>query len=61
MPKNTQAMMYHAVKPIPAIIPHTAGTVPTRLVKIPSTMAGKKLAAAKPKAKATTWLTNPGG
>ena len=29
--------------------------------KMPSTIAGKKLLAASPKAKATTWATNPGG
>ena len=34
--------------------PTIAGTVPTRLLKIPRTMVGKKLAAARPKAKATT-------
>ncbi len=46
---------------MPAIMPAIAGTVPTRLEKIPSTIAGKKLAAASPNANATTWLTKPGG
>ncbi len=46
---------------MPTNIPHIAGTVPTRLLNIPSTIVGKKLAAARPNAKATTWLTNPGG
>ncbi len=46
---------------MPQIMPAIAGTVPTRFEKMPSTMAGKKLAAARPKANATTWLTKPGG
>ncbi len=42
-------------------IPATAPSRFIRREKIPSRMAGKKEAAARPKAKATTCATNPGG
>ncbi len=54
-------MMYEAVNVMPTIMPVTAGTVPTRLEKIPISRTGKRLDAASPKANATTWLTKPGG
>jgi hypothetical protein len=49
-----------AVKPRPVSIPQIAPSLVARFQKIPRTMTGKKLAAASPKAKATTSATKPG-
>ena len=45
----------------PIMSPERAPSLLTRLLKMPKTMAGKKEEAAKPKAKATTSATKPGG
>ena len=45
------------MNPVPAIIPATAPRAVTQVVNTPSTSAGKKLAAASPKANATTAAT----
>ena len=50
-------MMYSAVKAKPATMPATAPWRFMRRLKIPMMIAGKKEAAARPKAKATTWAT----
>ncbi len=49
------------VKASPATIPAMAPSLVARFQKIPRMMTGKKLAAARPKAKATTSATKPGG
>ena len=46
---------------MPTNIPAIAPSRLVRWSKMPSRMIGKKLAAARPKAKATTSATNPGG
>ena len=53
--------MYAVVNPSPQSIPAIAPSRFMRLEKMPRTMAGKNDEAAKPKAKATTWATKPGG
>ena len=45
----------------PTTIPVTAPSLFMRLLKMPSTIAGKNELAASPNAKATTWATKPGG
>ena len=54
---NLNQMMYAAVKTIPQIMPATAPVAFMRFQKIPRSIAGKKLLAARPKAKATTAAT----
>ena len=46
---------------IPTIIPEIAPSLLILLEKIPKMIAGKKEAAARPNARATTAATNPGG
>ena len=46
---------------MPPIIPDIVPSLLIRFEKIPSKMAGKKEAAARPNAKATVAATNPGG
>ena len=58
---NLKYKIYPRVKIRPAIIPEMAPSLFMTLVKIPKRMAGKRVAAASPNAKATTCATKPGG
>ena len=54
-------MMYAAVNVIPDTIPAIAPSRFMVRVKVPRMITGKNDEAARPKAKATVWATNPGG
>ena len=53
--------MYPEVKTRPASIPQIAPSLFSLLENIPKSRTGKRVAAAKPKAKATTCATKAGG
>ena len=54
-------LQYEKVKISPTSIPEMAPSLLIVFEKIPRKRAGKIVAAAKPKAKATTCATKPGG